>query len=322
MRTTPKRHDIAQDFVGKEDAWQNFVEGHGRQRLVFEGRQRLLPELYLLGWLKFRHAMANALWPSQHRGLFEIHYIVHGNLHWWVEGQDYPLGPGMLLVVRPDELHGAQNAVLESCEHYWMQIDLRSPKNLHGLPPKEAGAIAELLGTRPARCFSGGEPVRDTFEKLIEEYRHPDQFSKVSARSLLHELLVQVCRARPLEDAAGQAADALEQGIWRAVREIREHLEDPPSVASLAALLQISENTLRREFHRKTGLTPLEFVTSLRIERAKAMLRETDLGITEISSRLGFSSSQYFATVFSKMTGLAPRDHRKEGEQEPGGGAK
>ena len=73
MRTTPRRPDVAEEFVGQEDAWQNFVEGHGRQRLVFEGRERWLPELRLLGWLKFRHAMANALWPSQHRGFFEIH---------------------------------------------------------------------------------------------------------------------------------------------------------------------------------------------------------------------------------------------------------
>ncbi len=148
MRTTPRRHDIAQEFVDREDAWQDFVEGHGRHRLVFEGRDRLLPELHLLGWLKFRRAMANALWPSQHRGFFEIHYIVHGNLHWWVEQQDYPLGPGMLLVIRPDELHGAQNAVLDPCEHYWIQIDLRTPKNLPGLQLKESREICELLATR------------------------------------------------------------------------------------------------------------------------------------------------------------------------------
>ena len=221
MRTTPRRHDIAEEFVGQEDAWQNFVEGHGRHRLVFEGRERLLPELHLLGWLKFRHAMANALWPSQHRGFFEIHYIVHGNLHWWVEQQDCPLGPGMIQVIRPDELHGAQNAVLDPCEHYWMQIDLSSPTNLHGLPVKEAQEICELLRTRAARRFAGGEPIRDTLEKLVEEHCHPGPFSKVFARSLLHQFLVQVCRAMPLEDAREEEADSQGRGIWRAVREIR-----------------------------------------------------------------------------------------------------
>ncbi len=102
---------------------------------------------------------------------------------------------------------------------------------------------------------------------------------------------------------------------------IREKLEDPPSVAELSALLGMSENTLRREFRRKTGLTPLEFVTSMRIKKAKAMLCETDMDITEISSHLGFSTSQYFATVFSKTTGLTPRDYRKQGEAKAGGGS-
>jgi AraC-like DNA-binding protein/mannose-6-phosphate isomerase-like protein (cupin superfamily) len=321
MRTTPRRHDIAQEFVDREDAWQDFVEGHGRHRLVFEGRDRLLPELHLLGWLKFRRAMANALWPSQHRGFFEIHYIVHGNLHWWVEQQDYPLGPGMLLVIRPDELHGAQNAVLDPCEHYWIQIDLRTPKNLPGLQLKESREICELLATRQARRYCGGEPIRDTLEKLVEEHRHPEPFSKLLARSLLHQFLIQVSRAVPLEDATQQAAATTARDIWRAVSVIREKLEDPPSVAELSALLGMSENTLRREFRRKTGLTPLEFVTSMRIKKAKAMLCETDMDITEISSHLGFSTSQYFATVFSKTTGLTPRDYRKQGEAKAGGGS-
>ena len=57
----------------------------------------------------------------------------------------------------------------------------------------------------------------------------------------------------------------------------------------------------------------------MRIEKAKAMLRETDVDVTDISSRLGFSSSQYFATVFLKTTGLTPRVFRKAGNENPGG---
>ncbi|MGO9114870.1 MAG: AraC family transcriptional regulator [Thermoguttaceae bacterium] len=314
MDPSPRRcGDIAAAFASREDAWQTFVDGHGRHRLVFESKARLLPELHLVGWLRFRHAMANALWPSQHRGLYEFHYIVHGNLHWWVEQQEYVLGPGMILVVRPDELHGAANAVLDPCEHYWMQVDLRSEKNLPGLPIKSAREITQLLGSRAGRCFSGGEPVREAFERLVEEHRHPGPFPTLFARSIFHELLVLICRAHAIEDC-GQTPPIAEQGTWRAIQAIRENSVKPPSVAELAAFSGVSENTLRRDFRRKTGLTPLEFVTSVRIEKAKVMLRETDLDVTDIAIRLGFSSSQYFATVFMRITGKTPRDYRKAGD--------
>ncbi len=302
---------IVEGFTDKEDAWKTFVDGHGRQHLTFAGKGRLLPELHLLGWLKFRQAMANALWPSQHHGLCEIHYIVHGKPRWWVEQQEYLLGPGMILVVRPNELHGGLHGVLDPCEHYWMQLDLRKGRNLPGLSVRLAREMSACLEGRSSRLFAGGEPVRDAFERLVEEHRSPGRFSLASARGILHELLVLVCRAMSLEDSGQQASTRSEQGVWEAIEKIRDNLVNPPSVAQLSALLGISEPTLRSQFRRKTGLTPLEFVTSLRIEKAKMMLRDTNMGVTQIASHLGFSTSQYFATVFLKTTGQTPREYRK-----------
>jgi AraC-like DNA-binding protein len=310
-KVTKRKTSIAPGFADKKDAWTTFVEGHGRHRLTFEGKGRILPELHLLGWLKFRQAMANALWPSQHHGLYEIHCIAHGKLHWWVEQQDYLLGPGAILVIRPGELHGASHGVLDPCEHYWMQLDVGIGKRLPALSAKLSQEMISCLEGRSSRALAGGEPARDAFERLVEEHRNPGRFSLALARGVLHELLTIICRAPTLEDSQESASSHTEQGIWRAIQEIRENLASPPSVARLAALLGVSEPTLRSEFRRKTGLTPLEFVTSLRIEKARMMLRGTDMDITQIAGHIGFSSSQYFATVFLKKTGQTPRDYRK-----------
>ena len=50
-----------------------------------EGEDRLLPELDILGWLRFTRAFDHGLEPDQHAKEFELHYIVNGEVNWWVK---------------------------------------------------------------------------------------------------------------------------------------------------------------------------------------------------------------------------------------------
>lgn len=64
-------------------------------------------------------------------------------------------------------------------------------------------------------------------------------------------------------------------------------------------------------FKETTGLTPNDYLLRQRIERAKERLTQTSQPITEIALGVGFSSSQYFANVFRRYTGMTPLAHRK-----------
>ena len=64
-------------------------------------------------------------------------------------------------------------------------------------------------------------------------------------------------------------------------------------------------------FKAQTGLTPNDYLQRLRIEKAQERLRQTDLSVTEIALATGFSSGQYFSTVFARYKGVSPTDFRK-----------
>jgi AraC-like DNA-binding protein len=66
------------------------------------------------------------------------------------------------------------------------------------------------------------------------------------------------------------------------------------------------------KFLKEVRLTPAEYLTRLRMKKAKQLLKISKKSITEIAFDLGFSSSQYFATVFKKVTGITPRFYRKQ----------
>jgi transcriptional regulator GlxA family with amidase domain len=97
----------------------------------------------------------------------------------------------------------------------------------------------------------------------------------------------------------------------------RAHLRLHPDESSneltidrLAALVSMSPFHFARCFKQTTGLTPHQFVTRERIERAKALLAQARLPISDIALAVGFSSQSHFADVYRRITGTSPRRAR------------
>ncbi len=73
-----------------------------------------------------------------------------------------------------------------------------------------------------------------------------------------------------------------------------------------------SRSHLSHTFNRDTGTTIREYLTALRIEDAKNLLKHSKLTVTEIAYSVGFSDSNYFSNVFKRNIGMSPRDWRKK----------
>ena len=64
-----------------------------------------------------------------------------------------------------------------------------------------------------------------------------------------------------------------------------------------------------------TGMGPSNYINKLRMECAAEMLRKTELSMTEIAERTGFSSSRYFSTTFKKYMGVTPTQYKSDSFQ-------
>ena len=67
----------------------------------------------------------------------------------------------------------------------------------------------------------------------------------------------------------------------------------------------------KTKFHKETGITPAEYILMQKMETAKNELLQSDKSITDIAYSLGFSTSNYFSSVFRKYFETTPRDYRK-----------
>lgn len=129
-------------------------------------------------------------------------------------------------------------------------------------------------------------------------------------------------------DAAAQAADAIRllgllrgreagedaplvRAVRRAERLLAERIEEPPAMPALARELGVGYAGFRREFKRRTGVAPRQYLLRLRLERAQRLLGSTPAKLEEIAERLGFSSAFHLSAAFKARFGIAPAVWRR-----------
>ena len=76
----------------------------------------------------------------------------------------------------------------------------------------------------------------------------------------------------------------------------------------LAQRLEVSAAHLSRVFSKKTGVSPGKYITYIRVEYAKLLLRDPDTTVTYVAEASGFANANYFSKVFRKETGMSPSE--------------
>lgn len=99
--------------------------------------------------------------------------------------------------------------------------------------------------------------------------------------------------------------------IQRAVQRMEATVEEPVSPARLARELGVSQRQLERLSKRYLGCTPAKFHAQLRLQRARRMLRQTELSVAEIAIACGFVSLSHFAKAYRRQFSVSPRQDRQ-----------
>lgn len=91
-----------------------------------------------------------------------------------------------------------------------------------------------------------------------------------------------------------------------------EHLAEELDAASIARHLGISRSKLYLTCEKYLGTGIAGYVRSLRVEKAKELLRETNKSLAEIANAVGFQDYNYFCKIFKRLTGTSPGKYRRQ----------
>ncbi len=253
-----------------------------------------LREVPHLGRVRYRRALPE-LPPHRHENAYEICLLRQGNLTWEIDGRPVLLGPGEVLVLAPAAEHGGARAMMERCRMDFLQI--------HAAPTDTRLArLVSALAAAASRPRAAGAGVGEAFDRVLEEARRRDRWVRAGMQAAVAGLLVAVVRAHEAGVAGGAA---FSEPVARVARHFEQSPADWPTVQELARVARLGATQLQERFRRETGLSLNAYALERRLARAKVLLGlgRSNAAVTEA---LGFSSSQYFSTVFKRHVGVTP----------------
>jgi AraC-like DNA-binding protein len=118
-----------------------------------------------------------------------------------------------------------------------------------------------------------------------------------------------------IPDVARRSARRAQGGLpahklRRVVEFIEAHIDVPITLARLAAVVYLSPFHFHRQFKRSMGLTPGQYISQLRIKRARTLLSESDLPLAEVAAQVGFADQSHFTAAFRRTTSMTPATYR------------
>ena len=164
--------------------------------------------------------------------------------------------------------------------------------------------VAALLAAQHIIQDAGGNARNELSEKQIEEALRAEGNEGLS---LLSELLKKAIAYRD-QNCAGYG----DSTISRARSYLSENYANPNLMLQDAANeVHLSQSHFSTVFSQETGLTFTQYLTALRIGKAKELLEATEMRSSQIALEVGYNDSHYFSYLFKKNTGLTPGEYRK-----------
>lgn len=253
---------------------------------------------------------------------YEILYIKEGKALITIEDTMYTGVPGDLFIFRPRQRHSISMVFNEPLIQPHIHFDLtyaddreRVPisfANLDEIPESEQLLFREdildsFLSPFPQhlRLHSPMIVEQQIFD-LIHAFDNPGPYNEIKLSyfflrlwdTILNEAAYYHSK-QTLEDLPAKIKFFLEQNVSHSV-----------TLEELIQLTHFSRSYIFRIFRNSYKISPLRYHSLLRIEKAKSMLRYTNLSITEISNALGFESLQDFSRVFKRVAGESPSHFR------------
>lgn len=183
---------------------------------------------------------------------------------------------------------------------------------IHFDGPSMASVYAKYCerGGRPVFVPEDSQKTRKIWTALMATAKSSDYMRDMKINATLAELLVSVMaeswhpEEKPLASKRASVAEVREY--------IDQHYAEQITLDSLAAKFYINKHYLSKSFKRQFGQNISAYLQSVRITKAKQLLRFTDKTLEEIGEAVGITPARYFSEVFRAVEGLTPTQYRKQ----------
>jgi AraC-like DNA-binding protein len=252
-----------------------------------------------------------------------------GSLKFAVDDREYVLKPGDLTVTRPWQRHRVGDPNIGASRLHWLILDVgvRRPEQNWRWPEwllldaPDLHALTDILRHTEKAVWRASADIRRCFVDVAQAVeRNRGSISRLAVRlNELFLLLLDLCRQQPLR--LDRSLSSSRHTVQLFLADLRSHPEHPAlewNVDEMARSCGLGTTQFAHHVYCLTNMTPIHYLNNCRLDLAAKLLCErSGVKVTDIALDCGFSSSQYFATVFRRRFGCSPGGFRRSGRAEP-----
>lgn len=256
--------------------------------------------------------------PCKHlHNEYEIYYLLEGQRYYFIDRRTYHVTGGSLVFIDRNQIHQTSQAGPGSHERILISLDqnpfsdflaFTGEMSLEGFFRRNSGILnLDKEGQNLAEYLLDGA-AKELHEKK-PGFRHITM-SKLSQLFILAQ--------RHMSGPSSLPADLplSTQPKHRKVDEVAsyiiDHYDKALSLEIIAAHFYVNKCYLSRIFKEASGFTVNEYINMIRIRRARELLSNTSMSITEVSESVGYETITYFERVFHQYTQTSPSGYRKQ----------
>jgi len=265
---------------------------------------------------------------EHHHDFIEIVIIMDGQGIQVVESNEYHVAAGDVFVLQGNQSHYFKDAKKVQI----VNVMFEGSRKANLIPDK----IKQLDGYNALFIFEPNCRDRDHFknklklnrEELIklesllngmfEEIKNKDDGYDMILRSRFQELVILLCRHY---NKIGSTEVRSLVRIGKVIEFLENNLDKKIYITDMADIAYMSVRNFQRTFIRAFGLSPINYLIQVRLQKARKLLRESDLEISEISALTGFTDVSHLTRCFKKFSKTTPYKYRAGNAKETSSGA-
>lgn len=313
----------ADSCVPLNDAWKSGeIQLHTLARGSYPGHQLSTKELSGIKSIGFWDSHKSQNWGLDwHRNEgIEICYLESGGLVFEMSKQQFNLKPHDITITRPWLSHKLGNPTISASKLHWIILDLgvRYPHQNWKWPSwiilnkKDLDVLTKFLRHNESPVWESTPEIVSCFVQislLVTSKENYDTKLKILINSLLMALL-DLFQHGKVE--LNTALIASKRTVKLFLKDLENHLVEEWTLESIANHCNLGNTQVTKYCKEITNLSPMQYLSSLRIKEAAKVLKQyPGKSISEVAYENGFSSPQYFATVFKTFFRKTPLQFRE-----------
>lgn len=254
-----------------------------------------------------RTVMPGWLFPTHHHPMFELNMVLSGNQICRADGERFEMGPGDLVLLKPDAKHECEAAGEREMRYCCVHFDVDEP------------ALRQALCGMRHTYHAADSPLADALRPILGKLAEVKPMTKWEALPFLFQLLTahsQLLSKSPaslvgVTQESGGIASRMAERLNGLLAERHAEADDDYRISAIAQELGYSAAYCNRIFRKVFGVSPRQYLSKLKLREARLLLLNRELTIDAVADKLGYKDTSQFSKQFKRWTHLSPSQYRQ-----------